>query len=213
MNRVLQIAAIVAVAVSMNVPAVAAPAKKQVRRPAALVAPVPAPVDVPMVVRAPGEMMIPAEAKLRATTPAEADANALWNLRAALNIAALQCQFSPFLATVATYNAVLRQHGEEFDRARVTLVDHFRRYDKAAAQNSFDQFTTRTYNSYSTLDAQLSLCEKAATVGREALIVRKGQLAPFALQANLQIRAALIPVRALALLGAVDVTPVEVPLL
>ncbi|HPU15795.1 MAG TPA: hypothetical protein PK808_06905, partial [Polymorphobacter sp.] len=41
----------------------------------------------------------PQAVKLRQTTPAEAEANAVWNIRAALNIAALQCQFLPFLAT------------------------------------------------------------------------------------------------------------------
>ena len=49
-------------------------------------------------------LMTPKEVKLRPTTPAEAEANAVWSTRAALNIAALQCQFSP----VSRYGAELQ---------------------------------------------------------------------------------------------------------
>jgi hypothetical protein len=42
--------------------------------------------------------------KIENATPTEQEAHALWSLRAALNVAALQCQFSPFLATVRNYN-------------------------------------------------------------------------------------------------------------
>ena len=63
-------------------------------------------------------LMTPKEVKLRPTTPAEAEANAVWSTRAGLNIAALQCQFSPFLAAVRNYNDFLRQHADELDRAR-----------------------------------------------------------------------------------------------
>ncbi len=49
-------------------------------------------------------MMTPKAVKMRPMTPSETDANAVWSTRAALNIAALQCQFSPYLATVRNYN-------------------------------------------------------------------------------------------------------------
>ncbi len=37
---------------------------------------------------------------LPGATPAEYRSGLLWNLRAGLNVAALQCQFSPYLRTV-----------------------------------------------------------------------------------------------------------------
>ena len=40
-----------------------------------------------------------------APRPAEYRAHLLWNLRSGLNVAALQCQFSPYLRTVDNYNA------------------------------------------------------------------------------------------------------------
>ena len=44
-------------------------------------------------------------------TPKELQAHLLWNMRAGLNVAALQCQFSPSLMTVRNYNDILRHHG------------------------------------------------------------------------------------------------------
>lgn len=160
---------------------------------------------------APGGMMTPKEVKLRPTTPSETEANAIWSTRAALNIAALQCQFSPFLATVRNYNDFLRQHADELDRARTTMVAHFKRYDATQAQNSFDRYTTQTYNSYSTLDAQYSFCDEAGMAGRTALTLRKGELGRRAPILRDRMRAALIPVSPLTLIQAVDLTPTPLP--
>lgn len=137
----------------------------------------------------------------------EAAANAIWGTRAALNIAALQCQFSPFLATVRNYNDFLRQHADELDRARTTMVAHFKRYDGTQAQNSFDRYTTQTYNSYSTLDAQYAFCTAAGIAGGVALTVRKGEFAKRASPLRNDLRAALIPVSPLSLLKIVEIAP------
>ena len=156
-------------------------------------------------------LMTPKEVKLRPATPAETEANAVWSTRAGLNIAALQCQFSPFLATVRNYNDFLRQHAEELDRARAVMIGHFKRYDGTQAQNSFDHYTTQTYNSYSTLDAQYSFCEAAAVAGRIALTVRKGELGRRAATLRDGMRAALVPVSSLALLQPIAVSPAALP--
>lgn len=156
-------------------------------------------------------MMTPNAVRLRPMTPAETEANAVWSVRAALNIAALQCQFSGFLATVRNYNDVLRQHSDELDRARQTMVAHFRRYDKAQAQNSFDRYTTQTYNSFSTLDAQYAFCERAALGGRIVLTVPKGQLGQRAAEIRDDVRAALIPVSHKALLTPVQIDAQTLP--
>jgi len=180
--------------------AASAAVKKPVRPRAAPVMPAsPLPVE-DVVTRTADGMMTPNAVRLRATTPAEAEANAVWSVRAALNIAALQCQFSGFLATVRNYNDVLRQHSEELDRARITMVGHFRRYDGTQAQNSFDRYTTQTYNSFSTLDAQYAFCERAAIAGRTVLTVRKGDLGRRAAEIRDDVRASLTPIAARALL-------------
>ncbi len=214
MSRVLMMAlAMIAVAMPQPVLAKAKVASKSsARKKPAAKKPVaksePAPPAAPAIPRA---YMVPNEVKLRATTPAEAEAHAVWNLRAALNVAALQCQFSPFLATVKNYNDVLKQHDIDFDKAQATMLAHFKRYDGARSANSFDQYTTRTYNSLSTLDAQYSFCEAAATLGRLALTIPQGQLGATALTNYSTMRAALIPKPLSPALATVDVTPVALP--
>ena len=155
--------------------------------------------------------MTPRDVVLRPMTPSEAVANAIWSTRAGLNIAALQCQYSPFLATVRNYNDFLRQHGDELDIARLTMTAHFTRYDGTRAQNSFDHYTTQTYNSYSTLDAQYAFCEEASRAGRIALTLPKMTLGERAGSLRDQMRAALIPVSPLTLLKAVPIVPEILP--
>ena len=153
--------------------------------------------------------MVPKVAKLRATTPSETRADLVWNLRAALNVAALQCQFSPYLRTVSNYNEVLRHHANELNTTMTIMKAHFRRHDGARGVNSFDQYTTRTYNSFSTLDAQYSFCEAAAQIGREVLTLRRGQLSDAASQHIAALRASLLPRETLALYGIYPLAPMQ----
>ena len=209
MNRcALSTAAVLAAALVIADSAASKPARPVRKRlPAVSAKPTPAaPTD-------PVNPLVPKEVKLRPTTPAETEANAVWSTRAALNIAALQCQFSPFLATVRNYNDFLRQHSDELDRARTTMISHFKRYDASQAQNSFDRYTTQTYNSYSTLDAQYAFCDEAAIAGRSALTFRKGELGRGAASLRDRMRASLIPVAALGLIQPVAIAELELPTL
>jgi hypothetical protein len=178
-------------------PAAAAPAKKPPPKSKSAAKPATKPVAKPAAPAEPaarvppGGFMVPKVVALKNPTPAEKEANAVWNIRAALNVAALQCQFSPFLRTVKTYNSFLQAHSEELSRAQATMVGHFKRTDGAKSLTSFDMYTTRTYNSYSTLDAQYAFCNAAGIVGRRALAVPKGKLGEVALAHGPEIRAAL----------------------
>jgi hypothetical protein len=131
--------------------------------------------------------------KLRPTTPAEAEANAVWSLRAALNIAALQCGSRPFLASVQVYNNVLAQHAEELDRARLTMSGHFTRYDGKRGATTFDQYFTKTYNSFSTVNDQEEFCDRSGLSGRRAMATAKGGLGALAIVLVPYIRAAFEP--------------------
>lgn len=164
----------------------------------------------------PGGFMVPKAVTLRRTTPAEATANAVWNIRAGLNVAALQCQFSIYLATVKNYNDFLKQHGDELVAAQVVLLGHFKRFDGVRAANSFDQYTTRTYNSYSTLDAQYQFCNAAGRIGRQVLTLAKGHLGAEALRLNPEMRASLAqaplsPALAVTMMMPLAIPPIENP--
>ena len=137
--------------------------------------------------------MIPREVVMRAMTSAEESAHRIWSLRAGLNVAALQCQFSPFLMTVPHYNQMLKHHSAELDKARQMLTAHFKRYDGKNGQNTLDKYTTRTYNSFSTLDAQIGFCDTASRIGSDILFVRSGGMAAFAAEQIPVLRRSLTP--------------------
>lgn len=130
---------------------------------------------------------------LAGATPAEIQANLLWNFRAALNVAALQCQFSGPLMTVRNYNTLLSQHGAELSKAYTTLNNYFKRTTKVKWQRAFDTHTTRTYNGFSTMHAQIGFCETAGKIGRLALGARRGDLHDVAISYMKEIRNSLIP--------------------
>jgi hypothetical protein len=130
---------------------------------------------------------------LPGATPAEYRAHMLWNLRAGLNVAALQCQFSPYLRTVDTYNAVINNHSRELAAAYTALEGYFRRVGGRGGAGNFDRYSTQTYNNFSTLQAQYAFCQTAARIGKEALARPRGQLAQLASERMRELRDSLIP--------------------
>lgn len=126
-------------------------------------------------------------------TPKELQAHLLWNMRAGLNVAALQCQFSPSLMTVRNYNDILRHHGQELNDAYAVMNGYFKRTAGKTWQTQFDQYTTKTYNGFSTLHAQYGFCETAAAIGRDAIGRRKGDLHTTAETRMREFRNSLVP--------------------
>lgn len=127
-------------------------------------------------------------------TPAEYDAHLLWNLRSGLNVAALSCQFSPFLRTVNNYNGVLAHHSTELARAYTALNGYFARVHGAKeGQKRFDDYSTITYNNFSPNYAQNGFCQVAADIAKEALTRPKGQLITLARARMRELRSALVP--------------------
>ena len=128
-------------------------------------------------------------------TPAEYRAHLLWNLRAGLNVAALQCQFSAYLRAVDNYNGILAHHNKELAEAYTTLNNYFKRVQKdpKKGQKAFDDYTTITYNNFSTLQAQYGFCQTSSAIAREALLRPKGELYATAQGRMRELRGSLIP--------------------
>lgn len=125
-------------------------------------------------------------------TPAEYRANMMWNMRSGLNVAALQCQFSPYLRTVDNYNALLDHHSRELAAAYTLIEGYFRRVHGRNGPRRFDDYSTQTYNNFSTFQAQLGFCQTAARLGREALSRRKGEFGAFSQARIRELRSSLI---------------------
>lgn len=132
---------------------------------------------------------------LPGATPAEARAGLIWNLRSGLNVAALQCQFSPYLRTVDNYNAILAHHSRELAGAYTALEGYFRRiHGPRNGPRRFDDYSTQTYNNFSTLQAQLGFCQTASRIGKDVLARPKGQFFTVAQARMRELRGSLTPV-------------------
>lgn len=128
-------------------------------------------------------------------TEAEQRAAVAWNMRAALNVAALQCQFEPTLQTLDNYNAVLKDHQVELKTTFDTLSKYFARTaaNKKAGQNALDQFGTRTYSGFSTTAAQYGFCLTAGAISRDAVFTPRGGFTSLAMNRTRELRNSLIP--------------------
>lgn len=132
---------------------------------------------------------------LPGATPDELKAGVLWHLRVAMNVAALQCDFEPSLLTVSSYNATLAHHRPELSQTLKTLGGYFTRVTGStkAGTTALDQYNTKAYSSYSTVNAQRDFCNVMGNVGRDAIYAPRGSLYVVAQKRLGEIRRALVP--------------------
>lgn len=132
-------------------------------------------------------------------TPDELKAALTWNLRAGLNVAALQCGFAPYLLTLDSYNQMLGDHGEELAKSYAVLTKYFVRTAKGtkaaqtkAGQTALDQYGTRVYSSFSTVGAQLTFCQAAGAISQAALFTPRGSFGTLAQERMRELRNSLV---------------------
>lgn len=133
--------------------------------------------------------------ELPGAKPEELRAALMWNLRAALNVAALQCQFAPTLLTLSNYNSMITDHSGELAASYDTLGKYFRRTHKTVkeGQNALDQYGTRVYSGFSTVAAQRIFCQTAGKVGADVVFAKRGELEQVAMRRMRELRNSLIP--------------------
>ena len=131
---------------------------------------------------------------LPGATPAELRAGVLWNMRSALNVAALQCQFSPMLLTLPNYNKLLKDHEQELSQQYGVLGKYFSRVNKTpkAGQTELDKYGTRVYSGFSTVGAQLTFCQTAGDVAHAAVFTPRGSFTTLAQERMRELRNSLV---------------------
>ena len=134
-------------------------------------------------------------AELPGATPEELSAALVWNLRAAINVAALQCDFAPTLRLVSNYNALLKNHDPELDRTQATLHNYFNRTlgKGRPGQAGLDQYFSRVWSGFSVVSAQYPFCETAGKVGYATLFAPAGGLSEVAHNHMRELRNSLVP--------------------
>lgn len=112
----------------------------------------------------------------RNITPAQT----LWNLRAAYNVAALNCPEPKFAEIVVNYRTFLKTHAKALSAANRKVDAEYKARYGAGFVVPREKYMTEVYNHFAlppTLDA---FCTAVGAVSRDALTVKSAELEPFA---------------------------------
>ena len=116
------------------------------------------------------------------TTP-----QSVWNLRSALNVAALNCLDPRYDGLVDAYSSLLTTHKRQLARVNDQITQEYRaEYGRAEYRSAFDGYMTQVYNYFALPPAQRPFCDTAMQIASASLMVEEGGLEPFAL-ANLPL--------------------------
>ncbi len=118
-----------------------------------------------------------------AFTPGAGSKRAIWQLRSALNVAALSCRSQGQPAIAAQYNRLLRQNRVLFADAYAAEQARYRQTYGKNWLSRQDQEMTRTYNLYARPDGQKRFCSTAGTISVQALDVDANAFGSFAVAA------------------------------
>lgn len=110
------------------------------------------------------------------------NAGTLWNLRGALNVAALKCGG----AAPDQYNLALKVHAKPFRRAQKRLEREYRRRG-GDWRDAFDDAQTRLYNYTANPRGERAFCLAAQPVLAEIAQVPRDQLTAFAAKSLISV--------------------------
>lgn len=110
-------------------------------------------------------------------TPLEA----VWNFRAAWNVAALNCVDTRYQEVLDGYKLLLANYDKRLTAVNRDLDRQYRKDHGGQATRLREAYMTQVYNYFATPNAQGYFCETALLVSREALAAPPAELDPFAL--------------------------------
>jgi hypothetical protein len=121
------------------------------------------------------------------------DEQALWHVRAALNVAAIGCRGPENAALVAAYNRLLTGRKAALAKANKTVEAQFRKRG-SGWQDAHDRYMTQLYNFFSMPQATAAFCRTAAAIAPRAADTEASALPGFAPTALMQLEAPMIAV-------------------
>ncbi len=124
--------------------------------------------------------------------PHPATPEQLWQLRSALNVAAMLC---PDRAIAAGYNAMLRNHAPLLAQAWAAEQRRFRASHGGSWQLAQDRSLTSYYNRLANTGDRTLFCQRAGQIVAQARHVPPGMFAHFATQAVPRLAGLAAPAR------------------
>lgn len=104
---------------------------------------------------------------------------ALWHVRAALNVAALGCEGAGHAATIAAYNRFLRAQRAPLAAANTAIVTRYKARYGAAWTARYDAYMTSLYNFFSQPFVKSAFCAAAQPIAAETAAVTPASATAF----------------------------------
>lgn len=101
---------------------------------------------------------------------------AVWNLRSAYNVAALNCQKPEHAAILANYGAFLKTHEKALAAVNKALDKKYKTDFGASFIKEREGYTTQVYNYFALPPVLPVFCDKAVDISQQLLLVPAGQL-------------------------------------
>ena len=117
-------------------------------------------------------------------------AQTTWNMRSALNVAALNCLDPKYTGLVENYGAMLKNNARELSATNRALQSEFRQRYGGTYRDVQDSYMTQVYNYFALPPAKGAFCDVAFAVSQEVLTVPRGDLEVFAASALPRIEGA-----------------------
>jgi len=109
-------------------------------------------------------------------------AQTVWNMRSALNVAALNCLEPEYQPVLDAYKALLKTDSRELRKTNDALMKEYREKFGREYRDHFDTYMTQVYNFYSMPPARKNFCDAALAVSPEAMAVSSADLEAFSLR-------------------------------
>ncbi len=103
-----------------------------------------------------------------------------WNVRSALNVAALNCLNAEHAAILPNYTTFLNTHSRALKTTNNDLEKEFRANHGSGYKRIRDVYMTQVYNYFALPPAQANFCDAALAISQDAASTAKGDLAGFA---------------------------------
>ncbi len=116
-------------------------------------------------------------------------ARTTWNLRSALNVAALNCLELEYDPILQGYKALLSTQARGLSAANRTLEQEFRQKYGAGFRDVLDGYMTQVYNYFALPAARKNFCDTSLAITQELALVAPGDLDAFAARSLPRIEA------------------------
>lgn len=107
-------------------------------------------------------------------------AQTTWNLRSALNVAALNCRDFEHNGIIENYGAFLKRHERQLSATNRALQDEFRQKHGGIFRDVQDTYMTKVYNYFALPPALDNFCDVSFAISQEALLADPKDLDSFA---------------------------------